>query len=251
MIKIAWTSRHPLTQTQGETLEKIYGVDCRIVQDDSRFTDAAKMLDTCADYDVIAVPTLPFLDELVKAVNAAGGCKKVIRPVGHFEKTEIDTFNFNTNAIEKQSQYVFDYWEEVNAFEIKKDKPVPIEGSKNKVLWIFKSEMNGHQLASLKQLYGEGAEIKHIADRIESVDRLIELGEDCQVFAPVLPKEKVAELLTHEGLRGRPVIMAASRRIATGETVYNPNSGSEETAYILAPEEWEQIFGINIETKRL
>lgn len=70
-----------------------------------------------------------------------------------------------------------------------------------KILWVSRHQLNNEQLSDLERIYGD-VEIVNFQDTVKSAEQLVEVGEDCEVFAVVLPLvawEQVDELriVTH------------------------------------------------------
>lgn len=95
-----------------------------------------------------------------------------------------------------------------------------------RILWVSRHTMTQAQEADLRRIYGE-VEVKQFADSVTSAKQVVELGSDCDVLAVVLPPAFLADL-TNPRVNQKPVIRAIANRVATGRTVTNPATGTEE-----------------------
>ena len=121
--------------------------------------------------------------------------------------------------------------------------------SKMRILWLSRHNMTNEQIADLKRIYGD-VEIKHYTDTVSSWKDVVEIGEDCDVLAVVLPPAILADLVNPRN-NNKPVIRAIANRVETGNTVINPATGKEEKEYMFVHAGWEKIVKIEIVTERL
>ena len=121
--------------------------------------------------------------------------------------------------------------------------------SKMRILWLSRHNMTNEQIADLKRIYGD-VEIKHYTDTVSSWKDVVEIGEDCDVLAVVLPPAILADLVNPRN-NNKPVIRAIANRVETGNTVINPATGKEEKEYMFVHAGWEKIVKIEIITERL
>jgi len=119
-----------------------------------------------------------------------------------------------------------------------------------KILWLSRHDMTTEQLTDLKRIYGEGIEIKHYTDTVNSWKDVAEIGKDCDVFAVVLPPAILADLVNPRN-NTKPVIRSIANRVETGNTIINPATGKEEKEFLFVHAGWEKIIKIEVITERL
>lgn len=118
-----------------------------------------------------------------------------------------------------------------------------------KILWLSRHTMTKSQKEDLIRIYGN-IEIKHFDKTVANWQEVVEIGKDCDILAVVLPHTIIADL-TNPLNNWKPVIIAKSKRIATGNFVTNPSNKSKEAEYLFEHEAWEQVLKIQIITKKL
>lgn len=109
--------------------------------------------------------------------------------------------------------------------------------------------MTEAQKSDLTRIYGE-VEIKHFDQTVSSWMDVVEVGEDCDILAVVLPPAIIADL-TNPRNNTKPVIRAKANRVPTGNTVINPANGKEETEYRFEHAGWERVIKIQVITEDL
>ncbi len=119
-----------------------------------------------------------------------------------------------------------------------------------KILWLSRHNMTNEQITDLKRIYGDGIEIKHHTDTVNSWKDVVEVGSDCDVLAVVLPPAILADLVNPRN-NTKPVIRAIANRVETGNTVINPATGKEEKEFLFVHAGWERILKIEVVTERL
>ncbi len=118
-----------------------------------------------------------------------------------------------------------------------------------RILWVSRHTMTQAQEADLRRIYGE-VEVKQFADSVTSAKQVVELGSDCDVLAVVLPPAFLADL-TNPRVNQKPVIRAIANRVATGRTVTNPATGTEEPKMKFEHAGWERVMKVEIVTEKL
>ena len=118
-----------------------------------------------------------------------------------------------------------------------------------KILWLSRHNLTCEQFSDLQRIYGE-IELKHFKDSVTSYKDVIEAGNDCDVFAVVLPNSILTEL-TNPHNNQKPVIRAIANRVPTGNVTINRATGQEETEYMFQHVGWEKVLKIEIVTERL
>lgn len=73
-----------------------------------------------------------------------------------------------------------------------------------KILWVSRHQLNNEQLSDLERIYGD-VEIVNFQDTVKSAEQLVEVGEDCEVFAVVLPPALLEDLISPR-INQKPVI---------------------------------------------
>lgn len=116
-----------------------------------------------------------------------------------------------------------------------------------KILWVSRHQLNNEQLADLFRIYGD-VEIVNFQDTVKSAKQLVEVGEDCEVFAVVLPPALLADLIN---INQKPVIRSVMERVPTGTMIANPVTGKEEMEMAMHFVAWEQVDELRIVTHRL
>ncbi len=107
--------------------------------------------------------------------------------------------------------------------------------------------MTEEQKTSLESIFGE-AEITQYDKTVTDVKELVDCNAD--VYAVVLPADKIAELYT--ALEGKARIIApVSERVFNGEYITNPATGCREKEYVFRHKCWKEYVHICIETKIL
>lgn len=119
-----------------------------------------------------------------------------------------------------------------------------------KILWLSRHNMTNEQITDLKRIYGDGIEIKHHTDTVNSWKDVIEVGSDCDVFAVVLPPSILADLVNQRN-NSKPVIRAIANRVETGNTIVNPATGKEEKEFKFVHVGWEKVIKIEVVTEKL
>lgn len=118
-----------------------------------------------------------------------------------------------------------------------------------KILWVSRHQLNNEQLSDLIRVYGD-VEIVNFQDTVESAKQLVEVGEDCEVFAVVLPPALLADLISPR-INQKPVIRSVMERVPTGKMIVNPVTGKEEMEMAMHFVAWEQVDELRIVTHRL
>lgn len=119
-----------------------------------------------------------------------------------------------------------------------------------KVLWVSRHMLSEEQLKDLQRIYGD-VEIKQFADNVQSAKQLVEVGEDCDIFAVVLPPALLADLINPRINNQKPVIRSVMERVPTGTMIVNPGTGKEEMEMTMHFVAWEQVDEFRIVTHRL
>ncbi len=112
-----------------------------------------------------------------------------------------------------------------------------------KILFLSRHKMTEEQRSDLERIYGE-ITIDTLDATISSADELCACCKGFDVLAAVLPFHLYVEFFAvkPESLR---VIFARSKRIPTGETVINKDSGKPESRYLFVHDGWVEICGLN------
>ena len=118
-----------------------------------------------------------------------------------------------------------------------------------RILWVSRHELSNEQLTDLERIYGD-VEIVKFQDTVESAKQLVEVGEDCEVFAVVLPPALLADLISPR-INQKPVIRSVMERVPTGNMNVNPVTGMEEMEMAMHFVAWEQVDELRIVTHRL
>lgn len=118
-----------------------------------------------------------------------------------------------------------------------------------KILWVSRHQLNNEQLSDLERIYGD-VEIVNFQDNVKSAEQLVEVGEDCEVFAVVLPPALLADLISPR-INHKPVIRSVMERVPTGTMIVNPVTGKEEMEMAMHFVAWEQVDELRIVTHRL
>ena len=113
-----------------------------------------------------------------------------------------------------------------------------------KILWV-----SNEQLTDLERIYGD-VEIVKFQDNVQSARQLVEVGEDCEVFAVVLPPALLADLISPH-INQKPVIRSVMERVPTGTMIVNPVTGKEEMEMAMHFVAWEQVDEFRNVTHRL
>ena len=118
-----------------------------------------------------------------------------------------------------------------------------------KVLWISRHQMTSDQIADLERIYGD-VEVSQFADSVSGAKQVVELGNECDVLAVVLPPAILADVVNPR-VNTKPVIRAIANRVQTGGTVLNPATGKEEPEFRFEHAGWERVLKIEVVTERL
>lgn len=118
-----------------------------------------------------------------------------------------------------------------------------------KILWVSRHQLNNEQLSDLIRVYGD-VEIVNFKDTVKSAKQLVEVGEDCEVFAVVLPPDLLADLI-NPSINQKPVIRSVMERVPTGTMIVNPVTGKEEMEMAMHFVAWEQVDEFRIVTHRI
>ena len=118
------------------------------------------------------------------------------------------------------------------------------------ILWISRHTMTQEQENDLKRIYGEDIKIKQYDNTVNSVNEIVTIGEDCDIFAVVLPPTIIMDLVNPRN-NTKPVIRSCMSRIETGNTTANPATGLEEKEYRMIFEAWEQVNKFIVDVTRL
>ena len=118
------------------------------------------------------------------------------------------------------------------------------------ILWISRHTMTQEQENDLKRIYGEDIKIKQYDNTVNSVNEIVTIGEDCDIFAVVLPPTIIMDLVNPRN-NTKPVIRSCMSRIETGNMTVNRATGIEEKEYRMIFEAWEQVNKFIVDTTRL
>ena len=118
-----------------------------------------------------------------------------------------------------------------------------------KILWVSRHQLNNEQLSDLERIYGD-VEIVNFQDTVKSAEQLVEVGEDCEVFAVVLPPALLEDLISPR-INQKLVIRSVMERVPTGTMIVNPVTGKEEMEMAMHFVAWEQVDELRIVTHRL
>ena len=118
-----------------------------------------------------------------------------------------------------------------------------------KILWLSRHELTSEQKEDLKRIYGE-VEVKVFDSTVSGWKDVAEAGNDCDVFAVVLPPAILGDL-TNPRNNQKPVIRAKANRVPTGNTIINPATGKEEAEYRFEHAGWERVVKIEVVTEDL
>lgn len=118
-----------------------------------------------------------------------------------------------------------------------------------KILWLSRHIMTQEQIDDLTRIYGE-IEVKTLDQSVSGWEDVVKAGADCDVLAVVLPPAILADL-TDPRHNSKPVIKSKAIRIATGNTVFNPATGKNESEYKYKHGGWERVIKIEIVTEAL
>ena len=113
-----------------------------------------------------------------------------------------------------------------------------------KILWVSRHQLNNEQLSDLIRVYGD-VEIVNFQDTVKSAKQLVEVGEDCEVFAVVLPPDLLADLINPS------INRSVMERVPTGTMIVNPVTGKEEMEMAMHFVAWEQVDEFRIVTHRI
>jgi len=111
-----------------------------------------------------------------------------------------------------------------------------------KILWLSRHEMSQTQLADLKRIYGE-VEVKKVDMTVSHATQITEAGNDCDIFAIVLPINIQEQLLR---LTNKPIISCKNNRVPTGN-----KTSTCEIEYKFEFDHWFQIHEVKIVTEKL
>lgn len=114
-----------------------------------------------------------------------------------------------------------------------------------KVFWLSRHTMTEGQLSDLKRIFGEIEILQHDGT-VKDAKEVVNLANDCDILAVVLPPAILADLVNPR-VNTKPVIRAKANRVPTGKTVINPATGKEEVEFRFEHAGWEQIKRIVVE----
>ena len=114
--KIAWISRHNMTEDQIADLRRIYGSDVVIEKHDITATSYKDVIEASKGADIMAVVLPPNI--LADLVNPRNNKKPVIRAVSNREKTGNLVINSATGQKEAEYRFVHGGWERIKKIEI-------------------------------------------------------------------------------------------------------------------------------------
>lgn len=117
-----------------------------------------------------------------------------------------------------------------------------------KILWLSRHVMTDDQLADLNRIYGK-VEINHISSQVTTAQEVVELGQECDVLAVVLPMPILSDLVNPR-INSKPVLRARSKRVAIGEEL-NPANNQMEQKYMFQHAGWEKVMKIEVVTELL
>lgn len=117
-----------------------------------------------------------------------------------------------------------------------------------RILWLSRHELTDTQLEDLRRIYGE-VEITAINRTVSSYKDVLEVGNDCDILAVVLPPAILGDL-TNPRNNTKPVIRAKANRVPTGRTIVTPY-GNEETEYKFEHAGWEEVLKVEVVTRPL
>lgn len=115
-----------------------------------------------------------------------------------------------------------------------------------KILWISRHSMTEQQTAALKQLYGKFNIIT--ADKTFSdASEIIAFEQDVDVYAAVLSTEILISLF--KALPSdKELIIPSSKRLPTGNKVFNPATNQYEQEYMFVHGGWKKLICAEFET---
>ena len=116
MKKIAWISRHDMTEDQIDDLRRIYGSNIVVEKHDITAHSYRDVLEASKDADIMAVVLPPNI--LADLVNPQNNEKPVIRAISSREKTGKLVLNQATGQNEEEYRFVHGGWEQVEKIEI-------------------------------------------------------------------------------------------------------------------------------------
>ena len=114
-----------------------------------------------------------------------------------------------------------------------------------KILFLSRHKMTAEQLHDLERIYGK-ITIDTLDSTISSAEELCTRCEGFDILAAVLPFHMYVEFFRVKP-KNLKVIFARSRRIPTGETVINKDSGKPESRYLFEHDGWTEIHSLNCE----
>ena len=118
-----------------------------------------------------------------------------------------------------------------------------------KILWLSRHVMTEDQTTDLKRIYGDDLEINHISSQVTTAQEVVELGQECDVLAVVLPMPILSDLVNPR-INSKPVLRARSKRVAIGEEL-NPANNQMEQKYMFQHAGWEKVMKIEVVTELL
>lgn len=116
MVKVAWISRHDMTEDQIADLRRIYGNNIVVEKHDITASSYRDVLEASKDADIIAVVLPPNI--LADLVNPRNNEKPVIRAISNREKTGKLVVNSATGQKEAEYRFVHGGWERIKKIEI-------------------------------------------------------------------------------------------------------------------------------------
>lgn len=117
-----------------------------------------------------------------------------------------------------------------------------------RVLWVSRHPMTGEQRTDLERIMGGAVELLCWPDTVRDAAELAPALERADAAAVVLPLELLERLLPLA--RGKPVLLAASARRATGRVVTNAN-GQAEPEFAFVHQSWRQLVRLELELRPL
>jgi hypothetical protein len=118
-----------------------------------------------------------------------------------------------------------------------------------KVFWFSRHAMTHAQKMDLVRIYGD-VEITPGEGTVTKAQDIIDMAGDVDVLAVVLPPNLLADLVNPR-VNMKPVIRSINKRVSTGVTIINPDSGKDEAQYEFQHEGWERVVKIEVVTERL
>jgi hypothetical protein len=109
--------------------------------------------------------------------------------------------------------------------------------------------MTDQQIASLKQIYGD-FEIITANKTFLDANEIINFAHNVDVYAAVLPTEILISLFKTIPT-DKDLIIPCSKRLPTGNKIFNPATNEHEQEYMFAHDRWKKVIYAEFETQDL